>query len=231
MFFFFFYLILYYLNSEGKDCLKYWEGHFQIDNSAHAISKFFRQNFLRSYYNNRAPYVINLESSWLQKFEAGQKEPMSKRRKTSKISKRIYKNLDGVIKFVNETLLNNKDVYFVTAYQAIKWTQSLQYISDNHEYIANLTEFFHKQILNGDENVYDCSKANYNGKCDYLKLKTLDYNKTKGMKDESENDEIENANLLVDYQSELLFLDSFTSYLTIIFIFCLIAIFMYDKIY
>ena len=47
--------------------MKFWEGHCKIstDNSAHGIAKFLRQNFLRSYYNNRAPYVINLISDWL----------------------------------------------------------------------------------------------------------------------------------------------------------------------
>jgi hypothetical protein len=216
--------------------LKFWEGHCKIstDNSANGIAKFFRQNFLRSYYNNRAPYVINLISDWLKVDIVKQDTHLTRSGKKMNYTKKYYRNLDGVKKFINETLRNNKDVYFVTAYQALKWTQNLKYLEANYQNFTNITEYLHEFILSNDDNS-DCPKVNYNGECEYLKHKTLDYNKTIEMNDvDNEDDdrkEIKDLKTLLEIQSEFLFLNNVITYLSLILIASLIIIFIYDKIY
>ena len=245
----FFFLILFAFKIiEGNTCLKFWEGHCKIttDNSAHGVSKFLRQNFLRSYYENRAPYVINLISDWL-KFNIESKDtnrlnPVNKSRKKRAIAnKRFYRNLEGVLKFVNETLKHNRDVYFVSAYQALKWTQNLEYLSVNFQNYTNITEYLHKVILDdvsddyGENINFNCPKVKYDGRCDYLKLKSLDYNNTGSddslVDEDEETSGVKDLKTLLEIQSEFLFLNDVVTYLGMILVASLIAIFIYDKIY
>jgi hypothetical protein len=222
------------LSIDNNACLKVWEGHCKFDNSAHGAAKFLRQNFIRAYYNNRAPYVINLFSDWLKVVVEAEPAPAPKNfPKNIKFNagKKFYKNLEGVLKFVNETLRNNKDVYFVSAYQAIRWTKHLEYISNNYRNNTNLTESLHKFILNDDIDEYPCPNVSYDGKCDYLKLKSPDYNKTEKLSDINEKDDEEeiDAKTLIELQSEFLYINNVVGFLVIFLVLCLFSIIIYDK--
>ena len=47
---------------DDSTCTKIAEGQCKIENTVKAIEKFFRQHFLRAYYNNRAPVVFHLNA-------------------------------------------------------------------------------------------------------------------------------------------------------------------------
>lgn len=114
-------------------CLKIWEGHCSFDKSTEGIAKFMRHHFLRSYYNNKAPVLYHLNADWLKEFvitnmteiipNVGYSKPEITR---IRLEKKEYRNLDGLIKFINRTLENNKDVYFVSARKVIQWMQMIK---------------------------------------------------------------------------------------------------------
>ena len=113
--------------------MKIWEGHCSFDRSADGIAKFMRHHFLRSYYNNKAPVVFHLNADWLKEFVITNRTEIIPNVGFSKIEttrirleQKEYRNLNGLMKFINQTLESNKDVYFVTARKAIQWMQALK---------------------------------------------------------------------------------------------------------
>jgi hypothetical protein len=118
-------------------CLKLWQGHCKYEPTVNGVFKFIRHHFIRSYYSNRAPVVLHLNADWLKEYVTTTKNELvpdigySKKEKTNiPIEVKNYNNLDGLIKFINETTRNNKDVYFVTAQQAIAWTRLMPRIEE-----------------------------------------------------------------------------------------------------
>lgn len=129
----FFFVFVLFL--EKEKCLKIWEGHCSFDRSTDGIAKFMRHHFLRAYYNNKAPVVFHLNAEWLKEFvitntteiipNVGFAKPETTR---IRLEKKEYRNLNGLMKFINQTLESNRDVYFVSAYKAIQWMQALKRI-------------------------------------------------------------------------------------------------------
>lgn len=226
----------FFYSTEGNACLKIWEGHCKFDNSAHGVARFLRSNFLRSYYSNRAPYVINLLNDWLQI----QTEPdfMNKApfRSVKNVTKKQYKNLEGVIRFINETLKHNNDVYFVTANEAIRYMKQLPYLALHANKSLNLTQYLHDQILHSnsdDDDTKSCIKAKYDGLCKSLKFYEVDYNTTDALVDIDPNEDakLDIDKILIELQSEFLFLNSVIEYFIIFLAIFLIIIYIYDKMH
>merc|ERR1719468_728550 len=74
---------------------------------------------------------------------------------------------------MNITLENNKDVYFVTARQAIEWIKLMPTLERKH---LNLTKFIDEQLFNADGNEFETNKrARFDGKCEFLKQSIPDF--------------------------------------------------------
>jgi hypothetical protein len=216
--------------------LKLWEGHCKYDKSVNGISKFLRHHFLRGYYNNRAPILLHLNADWLKEYvkettiEIMPNVGYSNKEKIKvEVEKKEYRNLDGLIRFINITLTNNKDVYFVTARKAIQWMGLLERLQtdDMHELIEN--ELFD-----------DCfvPVENYDGKCEFLKQSEPDFNQEESIiLDDSFGEELKKKlklthggdSLLMDLQSEVLFVNHVVLYFILALVFSLIIIIIKDR--
>lgn len=214
-------------------CLNLWEGHCKYDKSVNGIARFLRQHFLRAYYNNRAPLIFHLSAKWLKEFKViNETEIMpnvgfANREKTRiKLEKKEYTNLDGLIKFVSRILERNKDVYFVTARQAIEWMRLLPRIKK--ESISDLI----------NNNLFDScpSESVFDGKCRIMPK--LDYDVDQGLiLDDSDGDKLRemlkidpvNKGILTDLQTEVLFVNSFVGYFVLGMFITLILVIAKDK--
>lgn len=219
-------------------CLKLWEGHCKYDKSINGVAKFFRHHFLRAYYNNRAPIVFHLNTDWLKEFEIVNSTEIipnvgySKIEKTRiNLVKKEYRNLDGVIKFINDTLVNNKDVYFVTAKKAIEWMKILPRL-----HAENLTDLIKNDLFD------DCSigadKLEFDGECSILKQVNPDYDERETLVlDDSHGEELmkklkvdrSKNGVLADLQSEVLFVNNMVIYFGLALAILLVVIVIQDK--
>lgn len=225
-------------DNDESECVRIVEGQCKIDKTVNGIARFFRQHFLRAYYQNRAPIVIHLNSDWLKEFVTIAETELIPNIGFANIEKRKiiherkeYRNLDGLIKFIEKTLENNKDVYFVTAQQAIDWVRMLPRVEEDKQ--LNLTHLIEEII--GDVHF----KQDLDGKCDFLSQTILDYDSTESlyMDDDSGNrlkkDFIDKLNdtVLAGLQSEVLFVNPQVLYLMIGACLTIVLIVFYDKIY
>jgi len=225
-------------DNDESECVRIVEGQCKIDKTVNGIARFFRQHFLRAYYQNRAPIVIHLNSDWLKEFVTIAETELIPNIGFANIEKRKiiherkeYRNLDGLIKFIEKTLENNKDVYFVTAQQAIDWVRMLPRVEEDKQ--LNLTHLIEEII--GDVHF----KQDLNGKCDFLGQTISDYDSTESlyMDDDSGNrlkkDFIDKLNdtVLAGLQSEVLFVNPEVLYLMIGACLTIVLIVFYDKIY
>ncbi|CAF0719393.1 unnamed protein product [Brachionus calyciflorus] len=207
------------LDNENLKCLKLWEGHCKFDKSINGVAKFFRHHFLRAYYNNRAPIVFHLYGDWLKEYQiVNQTEIIpnvgyaNKEKTKINIEKKEYRNLDGLIKFINDTLTHNKNVYFVTARQAIEWMKLLPRIQNE-----NITNLLNEDLF---ENC-NSGKMEYDGQCNVLKQYKPDYDTDESLiLDDEDGDKLRDLlkidhskkSVLTDLQSEVLFVNSFVLY-------------------
>ncbi len=220
--------------------MKLWEGHCKYDKSANGIAKFLRHHFLRGYYNNRAPILLHFNADWLKEYEkVTQIEVMpnvgySNKQKTKiQVEKKEYRNLDGVIRFINQTLENNKDVYFVTAKKAIEWMNMLPRLQ-----FENVTELIQKELFATDCAV-DPKFAEYDGECPILGQSTPDFDKDETIiLDDSFGEELKKKlkinerssdSLLIDLQSEVLFVNDIVICFLLIMIIVLVLIILKDQ--
>lgn len=210
-----------------------WEGHCKFEKSVNGIAKFLRRHFLRAYYNNRAPLVFHFSAKWLKEFKiVNETEIMpnvgfANREKTRiNFEKKEYTNLDGLIKFVNKILKNNKDVYFVTARQAIEWMRLLPRLKK--ENISDLLDNYMFENCPSDS-IFD-------GKCPIMPKS--DYDLDQGLiLDDSDGDRLRemlkidpvNKGILTDLQTEVLYVNSFVGYFILGMFITLILIIIKDK--
>ena len=232
-------LIFYDLFKEDLKCLKLWEGHCKYDKSINGVAKFFRHHFLRAYYNNRSPILFHLYGEWLKEFEiVNQTELMpdvgyaNKEKTKITIEKKEYRNLDGLIKFMTDTLANNKNVYFVTARQAIEWMRLLPRIRSE-----NITDLIKNELF---ENCDIGKNMVYDGECAVLKQSKPDYDDEMSLiLDDSDGDELRKKlkidrskkSVLPDLQSEILFVNPFILYFMLGLGLLLLIIILKDKFF
>lgn len=143
------------------------------------------------------------------------------------IEKKEYTNLDGLIKFVNATLDKNKDVYFVTARQAIEWMKLLPRIQKE-----NISDLMNNYLFD------DCEGKNptFDGKCPIMPKSDYDTDESLIL-DDSDGDKLRellkinpiHKGILTDLQSEVLFVNSFVGYFIIGMAVTLILIIIKDK--
>ena len=195
------------------------------------MAKFLRQNFLRAYYKNRAPFVIHLLTDWLKvKTEIDDGIPTQNRTKIH-LKRQSYLNLDGLSRFINDTLSYHNDVYFVTGQEAIEFMKSLPIVmQENSE--KNFTQILH-EIISSDFNAqgFLCTDQRFDGKCEFLKLTEPDYDTSKplSLETEQERNEEKNLKILFDLQSESLFVNNIISYVIMFLAASFLLILFYDR--
>ena len=198
--------------------MKLWEGHCKYDKSENGIAKFLRHHFLRAYYNNRAPILLHLNADWLKEYVTTKTVEImpnvgyaNKQKAKIEVEKREYHNLNGLMRFINLTLANNKDVYFVTAKKVIEWMSLMNRVSYN-----NLTSLIENDLF---DDFYVPNEV-YDGECPILSH-TLDYDKEDLIiLDDTFGDELRKKlkierggeSILVDLQSEVLFMNDVVLY-------------------
>ncbi len=151
-----------------------------------------------------------------------------------------YRNLDGLIKFINTTLQNNKEVYFVTARQAIEWVKLIPTLSKK---AVNLKEFVDEELMRGPFSNDEESGAKFDGKCltispadsdssnlvDIVTKEDFRLDDTYGVKPKDLKNPKLNKTVLIGLQSEVLFLNEVVVFLVIgLAILCLLII-VYDR--
>ena len=218
-------------------CLKLWDGECKLDNTVNAISAFLRKHFLRAYYNNRAPLIFHFTATWLKnetlvaETEILPNFGFANQEKRVVVKKKIeYRNLDGLAKFIDETLENNRDVYFVTAQQVVQWMKALPRFETEK---VDLIEFIENELT-------DCNaETNFDGKCDYLKKSHfessveeeelyLDDDLGIEQRDKENKILIDDENLM-KLQSEILFLNRGVLYFVFGLVILVFFIVLYDK--
>lgn len=141
--------------------------------------------------------------------------------------------MDGLIQFINNTLENNPDVYFVTAKQAIEWTKLLPTLKDPE---TNLTKTLEEKILFSTTSLGD---ERFDGNCDTLKP-VLEQGKmserlmlilddTYGLKKDDLKKPKMNATVLLDLQSEVLFVNYMVIYFVIALMGVVVILIFYDR--
>lgn len=218
--------------------MKLWEGHCQFDRTTKGVAKFLRHHFLRAYYKNRAPVVLHFNSNWLREAvktsitEVLPGMPNNKESSKVKVEKNEYRNLYGVIKFINDTLRFNKDVYFVTAQQAIEWMKLMPRLKEER---VDLTQLIKNEIFHGN---WSESDFNFDGECPDLKQSKPDYDKDELLElDDNFGDELRkklkfdrsSTSILAKLQSEILFLNNTILFFLIAIVGLLVVIIIYDK--
>lgn len=150
-----------------------------------------------------------------------------------------YRNLDGLLKFINMTLENNKDVYFVTARQAIEYVKLMPMVERSH---LNLTKLVEEEVL-GSTNTLDSSTL-YDGKCDLLNFEKPDFDidevaeydewfkldDSYGVEKNSDIVHKLNKTVLLDLQSEVLFVHREVIWLVIGLGLMMLIIIVHDKV-
>ncbi len=236
--------IFFQLDLEREKCLKLWEGHCKFDRTSNGVAKFLRHHFLRAYYKNRAPVILHFSSEWLKEFHLTTRTEIipdigyAKKEKTKiTIEHKEYRNLDGLMKFINNTLNKNKDVYFVTASQAVEWMRNLPRIAQEKH---DLKKFLEEELFeNCPHDAHSFEKVVYNGECVALKQLRPDYDVEEGYElDDNFAEELSKKlriihskknSILTDLQSEVLFLNKPVIAIMIIFVIILFLIIMKDK--
>jgi hypothetical protein len=146
------------------------------------------------------------------------------------VEKKEYKNLDGLMRFINITLSNNKDVYFVTAKKAIEWMGLLERLEIDED----------PEALVRNQLFDDCSIPNevYDGKCPILKQSEPDFNQDDDIiLDDSFGEELKKKlkishgkdSLLMDLQSEVLFMNESVLYFVLSLALVLATIILKDQ--
>jgi hypothetical protein len=219
-------------------CIKIWEGHCKFERSTRGVAKFMRHHFLRAYYNNRAPVLLHLNADWLKEYVRTtfvEMLPGVPNKESSKVTveKKDYQNLNGVIKFINDTLHFNKDVYFVTAQQAIHWMKILPRLKEqnNVDFVSLIrNEFNLFQNVNGDDQVFD-------GECKILNQRRPDYDFEESFELEVDdlerklkaNHALKSDSMLAKLQSEILFLNNQILFFLLVLFIVLLLIILNDK--
>lgn len=185
--------------------------------------------------------VIHLNGEWLKEYEVvnqteiipnvGFLHPETSR---VRLEKKKYTHLDGLIRFINITLAKNKDVYFVTARQAIEWVRLLNRLENNDTLQTLLGELFANQNCTFDHD-------EYNGQCDKLKQTHLDYDQNESFNLDDHLGEALDKKLKIQpsrpdsfmsfLQSEVLFVNRFVIYFLLFSLLTLIFIILYDKLF
>ena len=198
-----------------------------------------RHHFLRAYYNNRAPVLLHLNADWLKEYVRTtfvEMLPGVPNKESSKVTveKKDYQNLNGVIKFINDTLNFNKDVYFVTAQQAIHWMKILPRLKEqnNVDFVSLIrNEFNLFQNINGGDQVFD-------GECKILNQRRPDYDFEESFELEVDdlerklkaNHALKSDSMLAKLQSEILFLNNqILFFLLVLFIVLLLMMLLKRK--
>lgn len=156
-----------------------------------------------------------------------------------RLEKKEYRNLDGVIRFINRTLASNHDVYFVTARKAIEWMKILKRIEiDNgSEKVSSLLdELFESEecesrlpfssIFNGECSILGQSKPDYK-KEDLFKL---DDSFGEDMRKKLKIDNRPNS-LLTLLQTEVLFVNDFVMYFVVSLAAILLVVIIRDRFF
>jgi hypothetical protein len=205
---------------EIKNCLDIWNDYCRDLITTKNVTNMFRQHFLRSYYNNRAPNVFYLNADWLKrastetvvyrKFNLG----LGFRNNYTTIHMK-YNHLDGLLNFINTTTTENKNVYFVTARQAVEWIKMLPTLIDER---ADLERFIRDHLF---KDVNQTRAIDLNGECHFKG----DYDVTKGLfLDDDQGVELStglnpqnvlSSKTILQFKSELLFVNDFVLYFMI----------------
>ena len=219
-------------------CQKIWEGNCKFERSTRGVAKFLRHHFLRAYYNNRAPVVLHLNADWLKDYTRSvqlEMLPGVPNKDSSKISveKRDYQNLNGLIKFINDTLLANKDVYFVTAQQAIHWMKLLPRLKEQNktDFVSLIRDELHlSETLGGKDQVFDgdCKILNQH-KPDYDFEETFELELDDLARKLKADHALKSNSVLAKLQSEILFLNNQIIFFLIMMTLVLILIILSDK--
>ena len=177
-----------------------------------------------------------LEISWLKEFVTITETEFMPNVGFSNIEKRKinfirkeYRNLEGLLKFIRRTQEYNMDVHFVSAQQAIEWMKILPRIENAK---TNLTAIL-EEILGEEAATH---KQNLDGKCDWLKQPTPDYDTQESLylDDDSgnklKNEHIDKLNntVLAGLQSEVLWIHHEILYFVIAITLSIIFIIIYD---
>ena len=219
-------------------CQKIWEGHCKFERSTRGVAKFLRHHFLRAYYNNRAPVVLHLNADWLKDYTRSlqvEMLPGVPNKDSSKITveKREYLNLYGLIKFINDTLLVNKDVYFVTAQQAIHWMKLLPRLKEQNttDFPALIRDELHlTENLDGKDQVFDgdCKILNQH-KPDYDAEESFDLELDDLARKLKADHALKSGSVLAQLQSEILFLNNQILFFLFMLTLILLLIIVGDK--
>ena len=223
---------------EKMKCIKIWEGHCKFEKSTRGVAKFMRHHFLRAYYNNRAPMLLHLNADWLKDYVRTlqvESLPGLPNKESSKITieKKEYQNLNGVIKFINDTLSFNKDVYFVTAQQAIHWMKILPRLREQNS--TDFISLFRKE-LHLVQN-FNREDQDFNGECKILNQRKPDYDYEESFELEFDDlsrklkadHALKSNSVLAKLQSEILFLNNQIVFFLITLGLILIIIILNDK--
>ena len=153
--------------------------------------------------------------------------------------KKVYPNLNGLMSFINVTLANNKNVYFISAQQAIEWMRMLPRITTRWH---NLTELVEEELLGSCRfnrtsfmSTKNVIETEYDGKCDVLRLNKPDYNEDETIYLDDNDDELHlskeklRVKDLINLQSESLFVHGTTSYFIMALTAILILVLCIDK--
>lgn len=231
-------MIIIFKSIDKLTCVRVSEGQCKIENTVNGVQKFFRKHFLRAYYNNRAPVVINVEANWLKEFFINEKTELvpnvgfaNPSKREIKYSKKEYRNLDGLIKFIQQTQEANKDVYFVTAQTAIEY---MKLLSKLEQEVVDLKQFVEDLIPGSNQS------QNLDAKCDYLKQAFPDFDEKESLfldddfgnmlKKESTDKKI-NDTVLAGLQSEILFINYEIFYFVIGSSLAILFIILYDRLH
>jgi len=134
---------------------------------------------------------------------------------------------------MNNTLQQNKDVYFVTARQAIDYVKLLPVLGSK---VLNLTRYIDEEILattNSDPEEMDTTNV-YDARCDLLAEEgksdaELELDDTYGVKDKQVVHKL-NETVLLDLQSEVLFVNAVVIYMVLGLGLLMLIIIIYDQV-
>jgi hypothetical protein len=143
-----------------------------------------------------------------------------------------YRNLEGLLRFIRRTQEFNKNVHFVSAQKAIEWMKILPRIENlKTNFTTILAEILGEDATN--------QKQNLNGKCDWLKQSTPDYDTQEsfyldddsGNKLKNDHSDKLNDTVLAGLQSEVLWIHHEILYFVIAVSLSIILIIIYDYFY
>ncbi len=135
---------------------------------------------------------------------------------------------------MNNTLQQNKDVYFVTARQAIDYVKLLPVLGST---VLNLTRYIDEEILattNSDPEEMEATNV-YDARCDLLAEEgksdaELELDDTYGVKDKQVVHQL-NETVLLDLQSEVLIVNAVVIYMVLGLGLLMLIIIIYDQVW